>query len=52
MRLARAYDATGNEAGVKKTVARFNERTKAMKVSESALEEIRVLAKKYESKEK
>ncbi len=50
--LARAYDATNNGAGVQKTVARFNERTTEMKVSASALEEIRALAKKYEPKEK
>jgi outer membrane protein assembly factor BamD len=52
VRLARAYDAADNAAGVLKTVARFNERSKAMKVSDSDLEEIRTLAKKHEPKEK
>jgi outer membrane protein assembly factor BamD len=52
VRLARAYAASGNGAGVQKTVALFHEQTKAMKVSESALKEIRTLAKKYEPKEK
>ena len=52
LRLARAYDATDNAAGVQKTVARFAERAEKMKVSAAALTEIQTLAQKYLPKEK
>ena len=49
LRLARAYDAAKNPAGVQKSIARFNERSSTMKVSSSALKEIQALTIKYET---